>query len=96
MTRLFIDGQEVVLSENFELELITENPYFTRNGEYTYDIDIDLRDAHNRSIYQNINRSDVTKGIKNRKATLMSGLLKSYRAWRLFFQLKIIRLKFRS
>lgn len=75
MTRLFIDGQEVVLSENFELELITENPYFTRNGEYTYDIDIDLRDAHNRSIYQNINRSDVTKGIKNRKATLMSGAL---------------------
>lgn len=75
MTRLFIDGQEVVLSENFELELITENPYFTRNGEYTYDIDIDLRDAHNRSIYQNINRSDVTQGIKNRKATLMSGAL---------------------
>lgn len=75
MTRLFIDGQEVVLSENFELELITENPYFTRNGEYTYDIDIDLRNAHNRSIYQNINRSDVTKGIKNRKATLMSGAL---------------------
>lgn len=75
MTRLFIDGQEVVLSENFELELITENPYFTRNGEYTYDIDIDLRDTHNRSIYQNINRSDVTKGIKNRKATLMSGAL---------------------
>ena len=75
MTRLFIDGQEVVLSENFELELITENPYFTRNGEYTYDIDIDLRDAHNRSIYQNINRSDVTKVIKNRKATLMSGAL---------------------
>lgn len=75
MTRLFIDGQEVVLSENFELELVTENPYFTRNGEYTYDIDIDLRDPGNRRIYQNINRSDVTKGIKNRKATLMSGAL---------------------
>ena len=73
MTRLFIDGQEVVLSENFELELITENPYFTRNGEYTYDIDIDLRDPGNRRIYQNINRSDVTKGIENRKATLISG-----------------------
>lgn len=73
MTRLFIDGQEVVLSDNFELELITENPYFTRNGEYTYDIDIDLRDPGNRRIYQNINRSDVTKGVENRKATLISG-----------------------
>ncbi|WP_072532267.1 hypothetical protein [Bacteroides ilei] len=71
MTRLFIDGQEVVLSDNFELELITENPYFTRNGEYTYDIDIDLRDPGNRRIYQNINRSDVTKGVENRKATLI-------------------------
>ena len=57
MTRLFIDGQEVVLPEQFELELITENPYFTRNGEYTYDIDIDLRVPQNRQIYKNIQRS---------------------------------------
>lgn len=55
MTQLFIDGQEVILSEQFELELITENPYFTRKGEYTYDIDIDLRNPNNRMIYQHIN-----------------------------------------
>lgn len=73
MTRLFIDGQEVVLPEQFELELITENPYFTRNGEYTYDIDIDLKNPTNRLIYQNINRKDVTTTIKNRKAVLIAG-----------------------
>lgn len=75
MTRLFIDGQEVVLPEQFELELITENPYFTRNGEYTYDIDIDLKNPTNRLIYQNIDRTDVTKKIKNRKAILVSGAI---------------------
>lgn len=76
MTRLFIDGQEVVLPEQFELEFITENPYFTRCGEYTYDIDIDLRSPVNRQIYKNIDRSDVTKQISNRKAVLISGSYK--------------------
>ena len=60
MTRLFIDGQEVVLPEQFELELITENPYFTRNGEYTYDIDIDLRVPQNRQIYKNIQLQELS------------------------------------
>lgn len=73
MTRLFIDGQEVVLQEQFELELITENPYFTRNGEYTYDIDIDLRVPQNRQIYKNIQRSDVTTKIDNRTAVIIAG-----------------------
>lgn len=73
MTQLFIDGQEVVLPEQFELELITENPYFTRNGEYTYDIDIDLRVPQNRQIYKNIQRSDVTTKIDNRTAVITAG-----------------------
>ena len=73
MTRLFIDGQEVVLPEQFELELITENPYFTRTGEYTYDIDIDLKVPQNRQIYKNIQRSDVTTKINNRKAVISAG-----------------------
>lgn len=73
MTQLFIDGQEVILPEQFELELITENPYFTRNGEYTYDIDIDLRVPQNRQIYKNIQRSDVTTKINNRTAVITAG-----------------------
>ena len=71
MTQLFIDSKEVKLPSEFELELVTENPYFTRVGSYTYDIEIDLRDPANREIYKNINRLDVTTRIKNRKAMLI-------------------------
>lgn len=71
MTQLFIDSKEVKLPSKFELELVTENPYFTRVGSYTYDIEIDLRDPSNREIYKNINRLDVTTRIKNRKAMLI-------------------------
>lgn len=73
MTQLYIDSKEVKLPDEFELELITENPYFTRVGSYTYEIDIDLRDPINRDIYRNINRTDVTQRIQNRKAVLVSG-----------------------
>lgn len=72
MTQLYIDSQEVKLPSEFELELITENPYFTRVGSYTYEIEIDLHDPTNRNIYKNINRADVTQRIKNRKAVLIT------------------------
>ena len=32
MTQLFIDSKEVKLPSEFELELVTENPYYTRVG----------------------------------------------------------------
>lgn len=72
MTQLYIDSQEVKLPSEFELELITENPYFTRVGSYTYEIEIDLHDPTNRNIYKNINRADVTQRIKNRKAVIIT------------------------
>lgn len=72
MTQLYIDSKEVKLPSEFELELITENPYFTRVGSYTYEIEIDLHDPTNRNIYKNINRADVTQRIKNRKAVLIT------------------------
>lgn len=72
MTQLYIDSKEVKLPSEFELELITENPYFTRVGSYTYEIEIDLHDPTNRNIYKNINRADVTQRIKNRKAVIIT------------------------
>lgn len=71
MTRLFIDGNEVALDQDFNIEYITENPYFTRKGEYIYDIDIDLRYPQNRQVYKNINRMDVTSTLSNRTAELI-------------------------
>ena len=37
MTELFIDGVSVVLPAAVEIQVKRENPFFTKNGEYTYD-----------------------------------------------------------
>lgn len=73
MTRLFIDKQEVALTSDFQLDFYSQNPFFTKNGDYTYDLDIDLNHPGNRKIYQSINRFDVTGKPTNRSALLLSG-----------------------
>lgn len=73
MTRLFIDKQEVALTSDFQLDFYSQNPFFTKNGDYTYDLDIDLNHPGNRQIYQSINRFDVTGHPTNRSALLLSG-----------------------
>lgn len=73
MTRLFIDKQEVALTSDFQLDFYSQNPFFTKNGDYTYDLDIDLNHPGNRKIYQSINRFDVTEHPTNRSALLLSG-----------------------
>lgn len=75
MTRLFIDGKEVALQDGFELDFYTQNPFFTRNGDYTYDLNIDLNHPHNRRIYQSLNRSDITQRPENRQAILICGAI---------------------
>jgi hypothetical protein len=54
-----------------ELELYRCNPFFTKNGDYTFEIEIDLKDPKNRRIYQHINRMDVTKRPENRTALMI-------------------------
>jgi hypothetical protein len=71
MTRLFIDNKEVNLPSDMELELYRCNPFFTKNGDYTFEIEIDLKDPSNRKVYQNLNRMDVTKRPENRSALLI-------------------------
>ena len=73
MTRLFIDGKEVALPEEFELDFYTLNPFFTRKGSYTYDLDIDLYHPQNRQIYKYLNRADTTQRPQNRQAVLLCG-----------------------
>lgn len=75
MTRLFIDGQEIALSSDLELDFYTQNPFFTKNGDYTYDLDIDLNHSGNRMVYQSLNRPDVTKRPVNRQAVLLCGAM---------------------
>ena len=72
MVKLLIDSQEVRLSEDVQTDYIIANPYFTRMGEHTYDIDIDLADPVNAAIYGHIDRSDVGTRFQNRSALLIS------------------------
>ena len=73
MIRLLIDGQDVVLPLDMKFDYFRENPFFSRNGEYTYDIDIDLGCEQNRILYSSIDRTDVSKRIIGRQAVLMDG-----------------------
>lgn len=72
MTELYIDRQLVVLPENFTITIIEENPFFTKNGKYTYDISLSLLDPINARIYKHLNRINRKGDIpKNRSAYLV-------------------------
>lgn len=72
MTELFIDKQPVVLPEAFSITIIDENPFFTKNGKYTYDITLSLLDPINARIYNHLNRRNRKGSIpKNRSAYLI-------------------------
>jgi len=73
VTRLFIDGQEVVLPDDLSLTVIEENPFLTKNGEYTYDITLSLMHSTNAKIYQHCNRLNNSYDLpSSRKAVLIS------------------------
>ena len=60
------------LPSELTFEFIRENPLFNRRGDYTYDIDISLRDPHNRAIYQHIDRLTANRRPQNRRARLIA------------------------
>lgn len=73
MTQLFIDGEEVMLPQNLSVAIKRENSFFTKNGEFTYDITVNLDNDTNRRIYgflQRLNRKAELP--KKRKAVLIA------------------------
>lgn len=73
MTRLFIEETEVALPDGFEIDYYVNNPFFTKKGEFTYDLDINLKHPGNEKLYRFINRKDIHQTISNRKALLICG-----------------------
>lgn len=72
MTQLIIDGVEVVLSENFTTVVKRENSIITKNGEYTYDCQLSLKNHTNRQLYGFIHRINKVGNVTtNRSATLI-------------------------
>ena len=60
MTHLIIDGQEAVLPKNFSCTVKRENSFFTKNGEYTYDVNLRLDNPTNRELYDFLHRVNKT------------------------------------
>lgn len=73
MTELYIDGVSVPLPSEFEITVKQENPFFTKNGEYTYDIELSLYDPVVAKLYGFLNRLNKSDSISmNRKAVLIA------------------------
>lgn len=71
MTELYIDGYQVVLPENFSIDFKFENPFITKNGEFSFEIELPLSISSNAKIYKQINRINASHQIKKRKAILI-------------------------
>lgn len=59
MIELFLDNKPAVLGDNLHIKLTRENVYFTKNGSYTYDVELPLQVKENRDIFGSINRIDT-------------------------------------
>lgn len=70
MLTLLIDNQRVNLPADMSTDYYVLNPFFSKEGEHTYDIDINLHDPQNALIYKNIHRIDIVSHPTNRKALM--------------------------
>lgn len=73
MTNLYIDGIAVVLPSEFSITVKQGNAFFTKNGEYTYDIELSLLVPENAKLYGFLNRLNITeRPATKRKAVLVA------------------------
>lgn len=70
MIHLYIDMQEVALSDDLQFDFYAYNPFFDRKSDYTYDISIDISIPQNAVIYKHIDRVNVMLHPLNRIAEL--------------------------
>lgn len=70
MMKLYIGGMLVHLPSNFSTEYYTKSPYFTNEGDFTLNIDLDLKDPANARAYAYLHRIDRTKKPSRREAVL--------------------------
>lgn len=71
MTELLIDGVQVVLPKGFSAQVKRENALFTKNGEYTYDVTLDLTNSTNAELYRHINRLNSTETVKTVRSAVL-------------------------
>ena len=71
MTELYIDGTAVVLPADFSTTVKRENPFFTKNGEYTYDITLQLDNSINAGLYAHLNRLNSILELKAKRQAVL-------------------------
>lgn len=71
MTELFIDGVSVVLPKDFSVQVKRENSFITKNGEYTYDITLQLTNPTNATLYKHLYRLNSTQQIESKRSAIL-------------------------
>lgn len=71
MTELFIDGVSVVLPKDFSIQVKRENSFITKNGEYTYDITLQLTNPTNATLYKHLYRLNSTQKIESKRSAIL-------------------------
>ena len=71
MTELIIDGIQAVLPQSFSIQVKRENPLITKNGEYTYDVTLDLSNPTNAALFGHLNRLNSITDVKTRRSAVL-------------------------
>lgn len=78
MTELYINGIKVVLPKGFSTTVKTENPYFTKRGEYTYDVKLLLDNKINCELYNFLNRLNNKTQVGTKRTALLIANNRAY------------------
>lgn len=70
MLQLYIEGERINLSKDVQTDYYIKSPFFTNEGDFTLDIDVNLHDPQNAKVYSYINRLDRVKRTTRREAVL--------------------------
>lgn len=73
MTELIVNGVRAVLSSDFAVTVKQENPFVTKNGEYTYDCTMSLLNPINANLYSFLQRINKREAFAtNRRVILIA------------------------
>ncbi|MDR1436845.1 MAG: hypothetical protein LBI65_01870 [Candidatus Symbiothrix sp.] len=73
MTELYINGYLSVLPASIEFSIVEDNPFLTKSGEYSLELELSLREAANAKIFNHIARFNRKGDQVTLPAILMAG-----------------------
>lgn len=73
MTKLILDGHELVVDDSTAIKLIAENPYVSTAEDYTLEISVPLECEENQKVFPSWNIIEKSKEQKIYDAMLIAG-----------------------